>query len=75
MPATVRFIPTQVEQEWQSRYELHKRGLNTKQDLAVDSNGMFFRAIITQATTTDCTQAKQLINEIPAKYLLGDKRV
>ena len=53
--------------------ESHKRGLNTKLHLAVDSHGMPIRAIITQGTTADCTQAKQLIDEIPAKHLLADR--
>ena len=34
---------------------------------------MPIRAIITQGTTADCTQAKQLIDGIPAKHLLADR--
>ena len=34
---------------------------------------MPIRAIITQGTTADCNQAKQLIDEIPAKHLLADR--
>jgi len=56
-----------------SRYESQKRGLNTKLHLAVDSNGMPIRAIITQGTTADCTQALDLIKDIPAENLLADR--
>ena len=58
---------------WQPRYESYKRGLNTKLHLAVDSNGMPVRAIITQGTTADCTQARQLIEGLTADYLLADR--
>lgn len=57
----------------QSRYESHKRGLNTKLQLAVDSNGMPVKAIITKSTTADCTQAFPLIQGIIAEHLLADR--
>jgi transposase len=57
----------------QSGYEPHKRGLNTKLHLAVDAHGMPVRAIITQGTTADCTQASRLIEGITADVLLADK--
>jgi len=38
----------------QSRYESHKRGLNTKIHLAVDAHGMPLRIIITEGTRADC---------------------
>ena len=41
--------------------------------LAVDSHGMPVRAIITQGTTTDCSQAVALIEGFTAKYLLADR--
>ena len=53
--------------------ELHKRGLNTKLHLAVDVHGMPVRAIITEGTTADCTQASALIEGLTAEYLLADK--
>ena len=62
----------QVEQGV-ARYEPHKRGLNTKLHLAVDANGMPVRALITQGTTADCTQAKFLIEGLTAEHLLADR--
>jgi transposase len=53
--------------------ESHKRGLNTKLHLAVDAHGMPLRAIITQGTTADCTQAVALIDGFEAEYLLADR--
>lgn len=41
--------------------------------LAVDAHGMPVRAIITQGTTADCTQASRLIEGITAEALLADK--
>jgi len=38
----------------QLMYRPHKIGLNTKLHLAVDSNGMPVRVIITKGTTVDC---------------------
>ena len=57
----------------QSGHEPYKRGLNTKLHLAVDSHGMPLRAIITQGTTADCTQAIALIDGFTAENLLADK--
>ena len=57
----------------QPGYEPHKRGLNTKLHLAVDAHGMPVRAIITQGTTADCTQAVALIDGFTAENLLADK--
>ncbi len=56
-----------------SRDEPHKRGLNSKIHLAVDAHGMPVRAIVTEGTTADCTQAKHLIEGIDAQYLLADR--
>ena len=41
--------------------------------LAVDAHGMPVRAIITEGTTADCTQAEHLIEGIDAQYLLADR--
>lgn len=41
--------------------------------LAVDSHGMPLRALVTQGTTADCTQAIALIDGFTAKNLLADK--
>jgi transposase len=41
--------------------------------MAVDRHGMPIRAIITEGTTADCTQAHLLIENLPAKYLLADR--
>ena len=56
-----------------SRHKLHKRGLNTKRPLAVDSNVMPVRAIITQGTTADRPQEIQLIEGLPAENLWADR--
>jgi transposase len=65
--------PCKWSKRRQSRHEPHKRGLNTKLHLAVDSNGMPVRALITQGTTADCTQAIQLIEGLAAENLLADR--
>jgi transposase len=39
----------------------------------VDAHGMPIRAIITQGTTADCTQASRLIEGLTAEALLADK--
>ena len=65
--------PRGWSQRRQSGHEPHKRGLNTKLHLAVDSHGMPLRAIITQGTTADCTQAIALIDGFTAENLLADK--
>ena len=41
--------------------------------LAVDSHGMPVRAILTEGTAADCTQASALIEGLTAEYLLADK--
>jgi transposase len=41
--------------------------------LAVDAHGMPVRAIITEGTAADCTQASALIEGLTAEYLLADK--
>ena len=51
----------------------HKRGLNTKLHLAVDSFGMPVRAIITDRTVADCSKTGELIEGIDADYLLADR--
>ncbi len=65
--------PCRWSKRGQPGYEPHKRGLNTKLHLAVDSHGMPLRAIITQGTTADCTQAVALIDGFTAENLLADK--
>ena len=57
----------------QSGYEPHKRGLNTKRHLAVDSSGMPVRVIITAGTRADCKEAVHLISGIEAENLLADR--
>lgn len=41
--------------------------------LAVDAHGMPIRAIVTEGTTADCTQASFLIEGLTAEQLLADK--
>ena len=65
--------PRRWSKRRQSGHEPHKRGLNTKLHLAVDAHGMPVRAIITQGTTADCTQAVALIDGFTAEKLLADK--
>ena len=48
-------------------------GLNTKIHLAVDSNGMPIRTIITKGTTADCKLGIELINGLSAEFVLADK--
>jgi len=57
----------------QPRYGTYKRGLNSKVHLAVDSNGMPVKVIVTSGTVADCKQAIALIDEIVAEYLFGDR--
>ena len=64
--------PRKWSKRRQPGYEPHKRGINTKLHLAVDSNDMPVRALITQGTTADCTQEKHLIDGISAENLLAD---
>ena len=56
-----------------SEDEPDKRRLNTKLDLALDQNGRPIRAIITESTTADCSQAEELKPGIQAQYLLADR--
>ena len=49
----------------------HKRGLNSKLHLAVDSHGMPVRLAVTAGTVADCSQALPLIEGIKAEHLLG----
>lgn len=65
--------PRRWSKRRQSGHEPHKRGLNTKLHLAVDAHGTPVRAIITQGTTADCTQAVALIDGFTAEKLLADK--
>ncbi len=51
----------------------HKRELNTKIHLAVDSFGMPVRVIVTDGTVADCPKAGELIERIDADYLLADR--
>jgi len=39
----------------------------------VEAHGMPVRALVTQGTTADCTQAKSLIEGIDAEHLLADR--
>ena len=57
----------------QSSHESYKRGLNTRLHLAVDTHGMPLRALITQGTTADCTQAIALIDGLSAEHRLADR--
>ena len=57
----------------QPSHGAHKRGLNTKIHLAVDSFGMPVRVIVTDGTVADCSQAGELIDGIDADYLLADR--
>ena len=41
--------------------------------LAVDSHGMPLRALITQGTAADCTQAIALMDGFSARHLLADR--
>ena len=54
-------------------YETHKRGLDTRIHLAVDSSGMPVRAIITEGARADCREAVRLIEGIAAQKLLADR--
>ena len=51
----------------------HKRGLNSKLHLAVDSHGMPVRLAVTGGTAADSCQALPLIEGIEAECLLADK--
>ena len=51
----------------------HKRGLNSKLHLVVDSHGMPVRLAVTEGTSADCSQALPLIEGIEAEWLLADK--
>ncbi len=57
----------------QSSYGAHKRGLNTKVHLAVDSLGMPVRVIVTDGIVADCSIAGELIEGIEADYLWADR--
>ena len=51
----------------------YKRGLNTKIHMAVDAAGKPVRFIVTSGTVADCSQAKDLIKDTGAKYLVADR--
>ena len=51
----------------------NKRGLNTKIHMAVDAAGKPVRFIVTSGTVADCSQAKDLIKDTGAQYLLADR--
>jgi len=57
----------------ESEDEPDERGLNSKLDLALARNGRPIRAIITEGTTADCSQAEELRPGIQAQYLLADR--
>ena len=56
-----------------SEHESHKRGLNTKRHLAVDTPGLPVRAIVTEGTRAECQEADGLIDGIEAESLLADR--
>ncbi|MBR1602942.1 MAG: transposase [Synergistaceae bacterium] len=58
---------------WQSGDGANKRGLNTKMHMAVNAAGKPVRFIFTSGTVADCSQAKNLIKDTGAKYLLADR--
>ena len=58
---------------WQSRHEPHKRGLNAKLHLVVDSHGMPLRFVLSKGSAADCHHAPALMAGMPAEYLLADK--
>ena len=58
---------------WESGYDSHKRGLNTKIHLAVDAHGMPVGIIITEGTRADCKEAVHLIEGISAEALPSDR--
>ena len=66
---TSAFCRSQGRQSGDGAY---KRGLNTKIHMAEDADGKPVRFIVTSGTTVVCTQAKDLIKNIGAKYLLVD---
>ena len=51
----------------------HKRGLNSKLHLVVDSHGMPVRLAVTGGTVADCSRALALIEGIKAECLPADK--
>ncbi len=51
----------------------HKRGLNTKLQLAVDAHGKPVRAQLSAETVVDCSQAIPLLEGLDAKVLSADK--
>ena len=57
----------------QSGGRAYKRGLNTKIHMAVYADGKPVRFIVTSGTIAACTQAKDLIKDTGAKYLLADR--
>ena len=57
----------------QPSHRSHKRGLNSKLHLAVDSHGMPVRISLSKGTVADCTQAHSLIADIAAQHLLADR--
>ena len=57
----------------ESRYGEYKRGLNTKIHIAVDSNGMPIRIIITKGRIADCKQGVELIDGFDAKFFIADR--
>ena len=61
------------EPEGESVHRPHKRGLNSKLHMAIDSHGMPVRLAVTEGTADDSSQALPLIEGIEAEYLLADK--
>jgi transposase len=65
--------PRERGQGREPRNGAHKRGLNSKIQLAVDAHGMPVRVAVTAGTQADCTEAAALIDGIVAEYLLADR--
>ena len=65
--------PCSRSKRWESGYDPHKRGLNTKIHLAVDAHGMPVRILVTEGTRADCQEAVHLIEGISAQSLLADR--
>lgn len=57
----------------QPRHGPHKRGLNSKINLAIESLGLPVEVTVTSGTVADSSQVKELISEIEAQKLLADR--
>ena len=57
----------------QSGHGPHKRVLNPKVHMAADSFGMPVNLTITDGTTSDCSQATEVISDIQAEFLTAGR--